>query len=136
MSILPNRELADRIILWHTENGGFNARPAGHAVRMLREMVELCFAAGSTVPEVSQAVIAEIRKAREKGEVVGEANFERMDEEAADVAILFEVFKTYQGMDYRIHEAVEKKMAINEERLWEVDEDGVLWRPGRPDRKS
>lgn len=124
------RALADRILQWHLDNGGFNGRLAGHAVRMLREMVELCIASGASTKEISQAVVEEFRKAREKKEVTEKLDYDKAEEEAADVAILFELFKTYGGMDYRIWGAVEKKLEVIGERLWEVDADGVLWRPG------
>ncbi len=124
-----NRELSLRIIGWHAENGGFNGRPAGHACRMLREVVELCFASGATATDIANAVMDEVKKQASR-EIFAKIDIESMKEEAADVDILFEVFKVYNGMDYRINEIVGKKMAINEERLWEVDADGVLWRPG------
>ncbi len=124
-----NRELSLRIIGWHAENGGFNGRPAGHACRMLREVVELCFASGATATEVANAVMDEVKKEASR-HTFAEMNQAKMEEEAADVAILFEVFKTYNGMDYRINEAVEEKLQVLYERLWEIDADGVLWRPG------
>lgn len=137
-------ELVKEIVQWHGENGGFNARPAGHAVRMLREVVELCFASGASTREISEAVIGEFRKANKKGEVTGEANFEKMTEESADVAMLFEIFKAYNVID--LEDSVVRKLQVNFERLWEVDADGVLWRPGSrpavelypddPDRKT
>lgn len=137
-------KLVQEIVQWHGENGGFNARPAGHAVRMLREMVELCFAAGASTREIAQAVTQEFRKARDKKEITENPNFEKTAEEAADVAMLFEVFKAYNVID--LEDAVVRKLQVNFERLWEVDADGVLWRPGSraavelypddPDRKT
>jgi hypothetical protein len=122
-----NQELADQVILWHTENGGFNARPAGHACRLLREVVELCFASGATATDIANAVMDEVKKETSK-HTFAKTDPEAMKEEVADVDILLEVFKIYNGID--INEAVEEKLQVLYERLWEVDGDGVLWRPG------
>jgi hypothetical protein len=113
---------------WHLENGGTFKRPANHALRLLREVVELCIAAGATQAEVERDVMAEIVKADQKGEFGG--SDDDVPQEWADCAMLLEVFRAHAGIDQ--HAEIRKKLDILWERPhWEPDEGGALYRPRR-----
>ena len=110
---------------WHLDNGASFERPAGHAVRMLREVIEFCVAAGATEEEIGAAVTLEIYKARSRGEFGG--NMLEVPEEWADVAILLKVFAAHFGIDPNYQ--MRAKLDVLWRRAWEADKDGVLWRP-------
>lgn len=112
---------------WHCENGGAFKRPAHHAVRLLREVVELCVAAGATWQQLSLAVMDEFNKAIDRGEVGGAP--ENVSEEWADCAILLEVFARHAGID-QVHE-VRRKLDRLWMRKWAPDAGGALYRPER-----
>jgi nucleoside 2-deoxyribosyltransferase len=110
---------------WHVESGASFERPAGHAVRLLREVVELCVAAGASEEEIMNAAMAEVMKARSRGEFGG--NMHEVPEEWADCQILLKVFAKHFGIDE--HYQVRAKLDVLWRRAWEADKDGVLWRP-------
>jgi dCMP deaminase len=114
-------------VQWHREQGGHDGRLAGHALRLLHEAVELCVAAGAQRHEIEHAVVKETIKAEFRKDFrvdVGPG----VSEEIADVQLLLNVFSHYaQVTDVR--PLLDRKMKINHERKWEVDADGVLWRP-------
>ena len=117
---------------WHTANGGSFDRPAGHALRILHEVVELCVASGARPLEVITAVQAEIGKATDKQEWDPHYSHRLAQEEWADCAILMECFRHHAGIDAQ--EVIRQKMVILTARKWERDADGVLWRPGKAPR--
>jgi hypothetical protein len=123
---VTNTEIAGEVIRWHDANGGHFSRPAGHAVRMLREMIELCVAIGATENEIRDAVDREIAKAEERGQWGG--NPAEVGDECADVAILLDVLTKRAAID--IVAVKQNKLAVLWARQWEADADGVLWRPG------
>lgn len=124
-----NNPFEEQVMTWHTRNGGFSGRPAGHALRMLREAVELCFAAGSSEQEIIDAVGEEITKAIERSEITNKLDIKTIGGECADVQLLLTLFASRFGID--IEQQVAAKMKILYERKWEADKDGVLWREGR-----
>ena len=127
-----DQKLATLVNNWHSVNGGHFERPAGHALRLLCEVVELCIAAGAQPAELTETVQSEMVKATSKGEWLGEddlINFFTIGEEWADSAILLEVFRNYAHIDGDTE--VEDKHQVLLGRDWEVDRDGVLWRPGK-----
>lgn len=111
---------------WHEENGGHFSDPAGHAVRLLREVVELCIAAGASMDGINAAVGAEIAKAIVRCEVGGDDA--AVPEEVADCKILLEVFANYAGINQ--HEVARKKLEVLWSRAWEASVSGALYRPG------
>lgn len=106
---------------------GVRGRPSGHALKLLEEVVELCFAAGASPENVMDAVGDEIRKAEKKGEVTYVDDRAKMGEECADVAISLDVVLRECGIDLTAE--VAKKIPVLETRQWSPDERGVLRRP-------
>lgn len=121
--------MADRqpysVSRWHEESGGHGAAPAGHAVRLLREVIELCIAAGADWTEIADAVMAEIDKANERNEFGG--NPAAVPGEYADCAILLKVFAHHAKINE--HGAIRKKLDVLWSRAWEADASGALYRP-------
>ncbi len=114
---------------WYNKFGGHNTRPAGHTLKALGEMVELCIAAGANRTEISQTVNAEIDKADQRKEFTHEFNQNKVSEECADVIINLIVFTDINEID--VNKAIDDKLIILNQREWEADKDGVLRRPGR-----
>lgn len=112
------------IARWHSESGAHFARPASHAVRLLREAVELCVASGAYQGEIREAVNAEINKAILRGEGFDEA---AIKEEWADCEILLRAFKHLAKIDE--HSEIRKKVDVLWGRRWQADEGGALYRP-------
>lgn len=120
----------DRVMIWHTVNGGHNAHPRGTALKGLGEMVELCVAAGADAHRIAQTVADEINKAEQRSDFFeGTPDKKEMAEEVADVLINLIVFCRLNGIDPE--RAVLNKMPVIEARQWQADADGVLRRPDR-----
>ncbi|SRR5260221_9512849 len=122
-------------IFWHLENGGHGGRLAGHALRLLNEAVELCVAAGATSDEVYDRVKDELNKVYDRGVtdpgLLGRRfkhGPEELAEEIADVQILLNVLAHHAG-HANTRPLVDAKLDVLRQRKWEVDGDGVLWRP-------
>lgn len=109
---------------WHEESGGHFAKPSGHAVRLLREVTELCVAAGASTVQIADAVLAEIKKSRDRGEIGGDAA--AVPKEWADCAILMKVIAAHLAIPES--GVVRDKLDILWEREWEPDESGALYR--------
>lgn len=111
---------------WHRENGGHFSRPAGHAIRLLREVVELCIASGAVADEIVAHAESEISKARERNEFGG--NPSAIPGEVADVGLLLDVFAEYAGID--VNAEKRRKMDVNWTRECETGASGALYRLG------
>ena len=109
---------------WHEMQGGNFRQPAAHAVRLLREVVELCIASGALESQIAGAVYREIEKARRRREFGG--NPLLVAGEWADCALLLDVFAGYFGIDPV--EARRNKLDELWQREYRPDADGVLWR--------
>lgn len=127
---MMTEELALKIVAWHRENGGHPGSAKGHALRMLREVVELCIACGATTRDVNTAIQEECIKAIQKNEMKGTFTQENVNEEFADVSILLAVFEKYYIPQHEAYGAIAEKFGRCLVRDWEADKDGVLWRPG------
>lgn len=115
---------------WHRTNGGHATRPAGHALRILREVVELCVASGASRSEIYEAVAAEDDKATGRQEFgQGYIPYKAL-EEFIDVTLLMKVFRGYFIDEVDLLHKTRAKMEVVRNRAWEPDADGVLWRPG------
>lgn len=123
-------DIEGQVIDWHLQNGGAGHRAAGHAVRILREVVELCVASGATELEIRRAVSAELYKASTRDEFSKEHTPGEVLEEFVDVRMLMAVFKRYFIIPRDLESMEWQKLAICRQRQWEPDADGVLWRPG------
>jgi nucleoside 2-deoxyribosyltransferase len=123
IDLMAERQPYD-IARWHEESGGNFAYPAGHAVRLLREVTELCVATGADFNEIMRAVQAEIRKAQERGE---HADPTAVPGEWADVAILLKVFEHYAKING--HQAMRTKLDVLWGRRWGAANSGALYRP-------
>jgi hypothetical protein len=110
---------------WHQESGGSFIWPKAHALRLLREVVELCIACGASQAELEVHLYAEIDKASDKREWGGRSD--AVPEEWADCAMLLEVFRSYSLIDGPGE--MRKKLDVLWEREWEADKGGALYRP-------
>lgn len=110
---------------WHVANGGHFKRPANHALRLLREVVELCVATGASPDEIGFATCAEIDKAVMRNEIGG--NPAAVPQEWADCAMLLEVFSKHWRIDE--YKEIRQKLDILLERKWQADAGGALYRP-------
>lgn len=111
---------------WHVESGAHFTGPAGHALRLLREVIELCVAAGASEKEIIDHAGAEIAKAEARGEYGGDPT--AVPEEWADCAMLLDVFARHAGIDK--HTEIRKKLDVLWNREWEAGASGALYRPG------
>jgi hypothetical protein len=118
------------IMEWHRKQGGFGGRPAAHALRMLREMVELCIAAGANQLELDEAFYAEIAKAYDRQEFMKPHTLQQITEELVDVGLLAVVFRNYFIPTYTLENEMRRKLDVCKLKEWQPDADGVLWRPG------
>lgn len=125
ISMMESRQPGD-VARWHIESGAHFTRPAGHAVRLLREVVELCIAAGAVEWEVARAAMIEIDKARDRREIGGDPA--KVPEEFADCQMLLDVFAHHAGINK--HVEVRKKLDVLWERDWQAGTSGALYRPG------
>lgn len=123
-------DIDGQIIDWHQSQGGAGHRAAGHAMRILRECVELCVISGANRNELFAAFVAEIDKADRRQEFSIPHSMQEVLEEFVDVKILMTVFKRYFIIPRDLEQAEWNKLAVCRERKWEADADGVLWRPG------
>lgn len=128
MSFDPVTE--SEVMSWHLSQGGFGKRPAAHALRMLREMVELCVASGATEGEIKMAVRRECDKAKERGDFLRAHTLAEVTEEFVDVQLLATVFRSYFIHPGNLENMKRLKFDICLKRQWQPDADGVLWRPG------
>jgi len=122
------RRPSGSVARFHSAMGGHFARPASHALRLLREVVELCVAAGASQNELLTVVHQEVIKEYSRDAFA--SNMDKVPEEWADCALLLEVFRSYAGIDAQM--VVRKKLDVCWEREWHPDEGGALYRP-RPE---
>ncbi len=111
---------------WHGAMGGSFARPADHALRLLRETVELAVAAGASENEIALTTSLELEKAKRRDEFGG--NPADVEGEWADCALLLEAFRSYAMID--AHRVMREKLDACWDRQWEADAGGALYRPG------
>lgn len=111
---------------WHRQNGGHPGAPEAHALRLLHEVVELCYASGCEDFDVIEAFTEEAAKATNRGENKGMVTLAKIEEEVADVEILFTIFCANLAIDRE--KVVVAKQGILRQRRWQADEEGVLWR--------
>lgn len=111
---------------WFSEKGGHFYRPYGHALRLLREVVELCVACGSGPLDISEHVCEEMKKAQDRGEFGGDPSAIRG--ELADCALLVEIFAKAYGVD--LNAAMREKLDVIWSRECEPGGSGALYRKG------
>ena len=129
-----NNELDMRVIAWSKNNGAhINNGPAGHALKLLEEVTELCIASGAAWGEIQRTVHEEVLKGVDRGkfninpETRHAPDREDMKEEVADVAICLSLYTYFSDIEEDIE--VSNKLLVLEEREWKANEDGVLTRP-------
>ncbi len=110
---------------WNEESGGSFASPAGHALRLMREVCELCIVSGASIDGMYEVLASEVSKAIVRGDVGGDPD--AVPGEVADCKILLDVFTHYAKINQ--HEVARKKMATLWGRAWEPDASGALYRP-------
>lgn len=129
IDLMGDRQPGD-VMRWHRSQGGHFRMPAMHAVRLLREVVELCIAAGALESDMAIAFYREVEKARERGEFGGTPG--NVAVEWADCALLLDVFAGYMGI---VPVAARRhKLDTLWERKYFADQFGVLWRDPNPKR--
>lgn len=111
---------------WRQKNGGHFEKPGGHALKVLEECVELCFAMGCEAKHVEATVEKEIAKALKKGEITGAFNSTSTAEELADISLCLGVVSLECG--FFVPSYVDQKIRVLSQRLYKPDKDGVLRR--------
>lgn len=130
MAKIEFAQLQKDVINWHKNAGGYSGAPSAHALRLLREVIELCIAAGAVPKDITTTVSDELRKEMtENFEHIGKMNVSDLPYECADVQLLLIILASYQQID--LVKMAQHKLDICHERKWQVDSNGVLWRPGR-----
>lgn len=112
---------------WHELSGGSFRTPANHAIRLLREVVELCVATKAMPQQIWDAINAEIDKVQFRQDYLRNVPASEIAEEWADCAILLEIFRSYTSIDG--HAEIRKKLDVLYERKWQADDGGALYRP-------
>lgn len=123
------KEAADKAFQWHFRNGGHFTVPSGHALKILEEAFELCFACGASTNDVANVLANEVYKATKKNEITGNFNPDAAKEELADVSILMAIMAYYLNTDMTTE--VDKKIPVLHGRKWGVNKAGVVKRPDR-----
>lgn len=118
------------IMEWHHHRGGHGGRAAGHALRILRECVELCVASGARPEETHEAFFSEMAKATDRGEFQKSHTFRDVLEEFVDVRILMTIYRGYFIVWGDLENEMRRKLDVCSGREWQADADGVLWRSG------
>ena len=129
-----NDELDTRVVNWAKNNGAHCKNgSAGHALKLLEEVTELCIASGAAWGEIQRTVHKEVLKGVDRGkfninpETRHAADREDMKEEVADVSVCLSLYTYFSDIEEDIE--VSNKLPILEERKWTANEDGVLTRP-------
>lgn len=118
------------LLAWHRSKGGAPLNPAGHAIRLLREVVELCVASGATEGQIKMAVRRECDKAEKRKEFGKNVGLVGRAEEFADVTILMKIYEGYFLSPRIVSTETVRKFQVCQAKEWQPDSDGVLWRPG------
>lgn len=126
--VIDVSNVLDEAIEWHKETGGNSGTHdkaiAGHALKALEEMIELCFACGARIDEVCKVTARQC-----DAQVANPNTSEDISEEAFDTLACLAVL-THQ-FNIRIQAAGYAKLKVLREREWGVTTDGVLLRPER-----
>ena len=129
-----NDELDAKVVNWAKNNGAhYENGPAGHALKLLEEVTELCIASGAAWGEIQRTVHKEVLKGveRQKFNIHPETRHApdriEMCNELADVSICLSLYTYFTGIEEDLE--VSSKLIILEDREWTANEDGVLIRP-------
>lgn len=126
-TVLMDKQDADFILDWQisTLNGTSIHRPSS-ALKLLEEVIELCFAAGATTEEVRIIWEQGERKAIDQQKAFGHYFSEDVREEIGDVAATFGVFCWTANVQPAA--AVNQTVKKIQSRSWYPDEFGILRR--------
>ena len=115
--------LRANLIRWHKDNGGCSGISlAPHALKVLREAVELCVATGASKAGIHEAMLSEVHKADEKNEWGYNAG--AIKDEVADINISLQIFCHYANII--ADDQAEVKYKILLERNWKADEFSIF----------
>lgn len=92
-------------------------------LRAMEEMVELCVAGGASAGEVSLTVSRALSECGLHISHYTKPKPEKVGEEIADVIIVLYGVASMRGID--LHAEIDKKMAVNRNRVWKVRGDGT-----------
>jgi len=94
------------------------------AIRVLEEVIELCLAAGASPMDIGDAAVVALNKERSPGDwCESRPNPAKIPAEAADALICLYGLAHTHGFD--LHDAVDRKQAINLARTWKANGDGT-----------
>lgn len=129
-----NDELDTKVVNWANKNGAhYENGPAGHALKLLEEVTELCIASGAAWGEIQRTVHKEVLKGVDRGkfninpETRHAADRNEMCNELADVSICLSIYTYLTNIEEDME--VSSKLIILEDHKWVANEDGVLTRP-------
>lgn len=134
---------------WHKARGGSFVEPHAHALKLLGETIELCFALGASAAEVQRLTAAEVSKEVEKGlpsfgsrvrpqDIPEWFGNEAVKGELADVGLCFIFIISYMfpGQEDILEDLMHLKIWELNDRMangvvYEADRSGVVRRKGR-----
>lgn len=123
LPLYHHREIA----AWQKENGGAPLAPKDIALKVLEEMVELCYTSGASLVDVQEVVNLETHKAIMKNETEGRVNPKGILDEIGDVLAGMEVLCQYNNISGLT--AVNYCLMRIRDRKWTPDLRGILRRP-------
>ncbi len=112
---------------WLNKNGAKFIHPKGDALKLLEEVLELCYASGALIPEIDQVYHTEMMKALRRGEANGEINTSAIFVEVGDVIACLTAYVIKVNVDSEA--ATKECLKRIHSREWAPDEGGVLRRP-------
>lgn len=117
-----------KLMKWRRNSGAHFRAPWAHAMKLLEEAVELCFAMGSTIDGVRRTVEQEIAKAVYQ-QCVHPGRYDRQETfvELGDVAVCCAVVSYHSRL--QVPAAVDACIERVQSREWAADSSGVLRRP-------
>lgn len=112
------------------QNSSPAIHPAYDALKLLEEVLELCYACGASDEDIGRVVIEEGEKAAEHGPYTGLPVDESVSEEFGDVALCLAAFQIKYADLNECLAPVDYALAKVKSREWVPDErTGVLRRP-------
>jgi hypothetical protein len=117
----------DEVADWLNKHGAKFIHPKGDALKLLEEVLELCFASGALIPELDLVYHQEMMKALRRGEANGEINRDAIFVEVGDVSACLAAYVIKVNVDSVA--AMKECLGRMYSRQWAPDESGVLRRP-------
>lgn len=124
---LANTRQLEEIRNWQDLNGAFHKHPSAEAQKLLEEVIELCVASGMYEDAIKETVLAELFKAKGKGELNQPPNNRAITEEYGDVLTCVIAYRNKLAI--RSVDSLSATLEKIRGRTWKADKNGILRRP-------